>query len=225
MRGHLRFVLVSVLSVGALWSTNAGAFPAVARETKAACLSCHVNPAGGPGLSDAGTKWKTDKTAPDAAVAGAQYVGSSKCKTCHMKEYNSWKTTPHAAALTRLASAPDSSIAKMAAALKVELKGAAAKEGTCITCHVTGYELPGGYVAADTAKAAVLSGVTCESCHGPGGKHITAPLAQKKTMISGTVTAAMCTQCHTAETSPAFNFEEYKAKGLHVMKAAAPASK
>jgi hypothetical protein len=224
MRGSLFVVLAAVVVAGAMWATKAGTFPVASRDTKAACLTCHVNPAGGPGLTDAGTKWKADKTAVDAAAAGAQYVGANKCKSCHMKEYNSWKATPHASALATLSTAPDSLHAKVAAALKVELKGPPAKGPACISCHVTGHGLPGGYAAADTARAASLSGVSCESCHGPGSKHITAPLAQKKSMISGTVSAAMCTQCHTPATSPGFKYEEYKAKGMHVMKSAAPAT-
>ncbi len=221
MRGHLRLVLFAVVGAGVLWSAQAGAFPDVARETKAACMACHANPAGGPGLNDAGTKWKTDKTAVDATVVGADYVGSTKCKICHMKEYNSWKATPHASSMIALESGPDSIKAKMAAALKIQLKGPAKEEGACLTCHTTAYMLKGGYPAADSAKTAAVATVSCESCHGPGSKHVTAPAAQKKAMISRQVTEAMCKQCHTPEMSPAFVFAEYKAKGLHVMKAPA----
>ena len=223
MRGSLRLGVLAAFGVSILWTGSAIAFPDVARETKAACAACHVNPAGGSGLTDAGTAWKTDKKAPETAVAGAKYVGAAKCKMCHMKEYTSWKTTKHADAMTTLATAPDSSKAKMAAALKVELTGPADKDATCLRCHTTGFQMTGGYPAADSAATAAVAMVSCESCHGPGSQHISAKMAEKKNFINRNVTAAMCTQCHTAEMSPAFNFDEYKAKGLHVMKAAAPA--
>lgn len=221
MRERARFIHLAALGIGIVWATQAGAFPDTARETKAACLSCHANPAGGPGLNPTGTAWKTAKTAFDAAaVKGADYAGSTKCKICHMKEYNSWKSTDHAAAMKALVSGPDSTKMKMAAALKVELKGPANEEAACLRCHTTGHALPGGYgsAAADTAKTAALAMVGCESCHGPGSKHIAAAMKDKKANINRQVTAAMCTQCHTPAMSPAFNFEEYKAKGLHQMK-------
>lgn len=225
MRGSLRFGVLAALAVSALWVSHASAFPDVARDTKAACAACHVSPAGGTNLTDAGTAWKTDKKAPDASVAGAEYVGSAKCKFCHMTEYKSWSTTKHAMALQSLTNSPDTTTAKMAAALKVTLAGKPATEAACLKCHVTGYALTGGYPAADSTKNAALAMVSCESCHGPGSLHTKAPKEQKAAMINGHPTAAMCTQCHTPEMSPKFNFDEYAKTGLHDKKAAAPAAK
>ncbi len=226
MRGSLRLgVLAAFVAVGAMWATHASAFPDVARDTKAACAACHVSPAGGTTLSDAGTAWKTDKKAPDTSIAGAEYVGSTKCKMCHMTEYKSWATTKHASAMQSLLSSADTTTARMAAALKAEVKGKAADDPACIKCHVTGYQLTGGYPAADSTKNAALAMVSCESCHGPGSLHTKAPKEQKASMIHGKPTAAMCTQCHTPEMSPKFNFDEYAKLGLHDKKAAAPAAK
>ena len=60
------------------------AFPAYARASKAACAACHMNVAGGPGLTDLGTKYKADPTtAVPTGVKGADYVGSNKCMQCH----------------------------------------------------------------------------------------------------------------------------------------------
>jgi mono/diheme cytochrome c family protein len=51
------------------------------------------------------------------------------------------------------------------------------KEVRCVACHVTGYGKPGGYPAIvegkewtpeEKARASLLEGVGCESCHGPG---------------------------------------------------------
>jgi mono/diheme cytochrome c family protein len=84
-----------------------------------------------------------------------------------------------------------------------------------VRCHVTGYELAGGYPAADSVKTAALSGVGCESCHGPGSLHVAAPAADKKKATYKTVSAAMCTQCHTPAINPDFKYEEMVKKGVH----------
>ena len=103
----------------------------------------------------------------DAAAAdvteGAEYVGEAKCKKCHFKEHRSWKkseTYKHASAWETL---------------KPALKSADQKDShgkLCVSCHVTGYGKPGGFV--DEATSGHLLGVQCEACHGPGSKHVEA---------------------------------------------------
>jgi hypothetical protein len=198
---------------------HAWAFPEYARQTKAACAACHVNPAGGVDLTPAGKVFKVEKKATEVQVVGANYVGINKCKMCHITEYKSWQGTPHAGALAVLKNAPDTSIAAMAARLKVELKGPASENDACVSCHVTGFHLTGGYPAADSAKTAAVANVTCEACHGPGSKHVAAAIADKKKTINRNVTANMCTQCHVSATSPTFSFVEFKKRGVHAVKA------
>jgi cytochrome c5 len=216
MRGRSISWGVGAAVVGLLVAVQAWPYPKFAHETKVACASCHVNPAGGVDLTAAGKAYQEDPSKKPENVAGADYIGNTKCKMCHSKQHASWLETPHAKALALLKAAPDSSVAKMASALKVELKGSAADNDNCVVCHVTGFQLPGGYPAADSAKTAAVSGVTCEACHGPGSKHMSAPMAQKKNFINRNVTANMCMQCHTAVTSPKFDFAEWK-KRVHVM--------
>ena len=196
------------------------AYPQFARRTKVACAGCHVSPAGGVELSEAGKLFKSDETKVPAATAGADYVGNTKCKMCHLKQYKAWAETKHAKALVNLKNADAKTAADMATALKVELKGNPADNEACVSCHVTGFQLAGGYPAADSVKTAVVMNVTCEACHGPGSKHTTAATAEKKKFINRGVTAKMCTQCHTAETSPKFNFEAFKKLGTHAVAAA-----
>jgi hypothetical protein len=213
-RGVLAVCALLVVAVHA-WS-----FPGYARQTKAACAACHVNPAGGSEFTEAGKAFKTDKTKAAAAkAAGADYVGINKCRMCHLKEYKSWQETKHANALAALKTAPDTTVAAMASKLHVELKGKPSESDDCVICHVTGFHLPGGYPAADSAKTAAVTNVTCEACHGPGSKHVSAPLAEKKKLINRNVTANLCTQCHTPVITPKFNFEEFKKRGVHVVKA------
>ena len=208
-------VLVTV--VGLSLAIHAWAFPQYARQTKDACVTCHTNPAGGASLKPAGTAFKADMTkAPAADTAkAADYVGVNKCKMCHMKQYKAWGETKHAMAFAGLQKGDPKVSADMAEKLKVEISGSPAKTEGCVTCHVTGFHLTGGYPAADSTKTAAVTNVTCESCHGPGSLHVSAPMAEKKKFINRAVTANLCTQCHTAATSPAFKFDEYVKKGVH----------
>jgi nitrate/TMAO reductase-like tetraheme cytochrome c subunit len=200
---------------------TASAFPRFARLTKKDCATCHTNVAGGAALTDAGKAFKADTTkAPAANVEGATYVSNAKCKMCHLTEYKSWQSTPHAKALDMLKSADAAKVTEMSTRLGVKLTAPAAESPECLQCHVTGHGLAGGYPGADSTKTAALSGVTCESCHGPGSKHVAAAKEVKKTFINGKVSESYCRSCHTPTMSPKFDFAAYSAKGLHEKKAA-----
>jgi hypothetical protein len=197
------------------------AFPSVARKTKMSCATCHANVAGGADLTAAGKAFKADSSkVPTTAVEGSDYVGSNKCKMCHLKEHKAWQDTRHSKAMETLRSGDAKVIADMAGRLGVKLEGSAADNAACLGCHVTGYQLAGGYPPADTAKVVSFAAVGCEMCHGPGSKHVAAEKAVKKTFINIPKTEAMCRDCHTATMSPKFDFAEYKKKGVHIVPAA-----
>ena len=193
--------------LGVVVATQVWAYPEKARQTKAACVTCHANPAGGAVLTDAGKAFKADGKAPAAAAAkAAEYVGVNKCKMCHIKQHKAWAETPHAHAWAGLKNADPAKAAELAAALKIEMKGSPSATDACVACHVVGFQLAGGYPQADSTKAAAVTNVACEACHGPGSLHVSAPMAEKKKFINRAVTANLCMQCHTAVTSPKFDF-------------------
>ena len=203
-------------------ATAAFAFPSVARKTKLSCATCHSNVAGGADLTDAGKAYKADNTkVPAASVAGADYVGSQKCKMCHMKQHKAWGETKHAKAFESLVSGDATVIAAQAKALGITLSGAASTNDACLACHTVGFQL-GGYPPADTTKTASFAVVGCEMCHGPGSKHVAAEKAEKKTFITIPKTEAMCKDCHTLAMSPKFAFEEYKKTGVHIVPPTTP---
>lgn len=209
-----------VAMVGVALATHLWAFPEAARQTKAACVTCHTNVAGGAGLSAAGTAFKADGKAPAASTAkAAEYVGAGKCKMCHAKQHKAWLDTPHARAWAGLVNADPKKNSEMAAALKIEIHESAAKTDDCVRCHVTGFKLAGGFPQADTTKAAAVANVTCEACHGPGSLHVTAPMAEKKKTIAK-AGEAMCLQCHTPAITPNFTFAEFSKRGVHAVPAA-----
>jgi len=219
-----RVIAVIGVLAAVSWASGAfqqvQAFPGLALETEMSCATCHSNPAGGADLTEAGTMFKADGTKPKAsAEPAAEYVGSNKCKMCHSKQFKSWAETPHAKALAALSGESDA-IQAMAKALDMKLEGSAAEADGCVSCHVVGFKLAGGYPQTEEAKVEGVQNVGCEACHGPGSLHLKAKMKEKKDFINGAVTANMCKNCHTAKTSPKFDFDKYMAKGVHEMKAA-----
>jgi len=211
---QLAIVGLLLCVAGAVW-----AFPSVARKTKLSCATCHANVAGGADLTDAGKAYKADNTkVPAASVEGATYVGSNKCKMCHLKQHKAWMDTKHAKSMDALASGDPKVIADMAGRLGVKLDGSAASNDACLVCHTTGFGL-GGYPPADTSKTASFAAMGCEMCHGPGSKHVAAEKEVKKNFINVPKTEAMCKDCHTATMSPKFAYDEYKKNGVHVVPA------
>jgi cytochrome c554/c'-like protein len=158
-----------------------------------------------------------------AASADPAYVGSKKCRPCHLKEFKSWSETKMSNAFELLKPG-------VSAAAKTKAKLDPGKDytvdKTCLPCHTTGYGKPGGFV--DFATTPELAGVGCEMCHGPGGSYTKSDamsLQNKefkrvelvKLGFVGDIRQDDCVACHNAK-SPffkEFKFEERKAKGTH----------
>ncbi len=79
------------------------------------------------------------------------YVGVKECAECHEKAFEAWTKTGHAHAFKVLTE-------------KYE------KDPKCLKCHTTGYGAPSGF--KDAKSTPDLKGITCETCHGPGSKHV-----------------------------------------------------
>jgi hypothetical protein len=95
------------------------------------------------------------------------YIGTKKCKTCHLKEWKSWSTTKMANSFDLLKPGTRKE-KKVAAGLDPEKDYTADPE--CLPCHTVGYGETGGFV--DLATTPNHAGVGCEMCHGPGGTYI-----------------------------------------------------
>ncbi len=135
-----------------------------------------------------------DAAKPADAKKTFSFVGDAKCKICHKVEHTSWLTTKHAKAWE---------------ALKPEEQ----KKEECIGCHSTG----------KTAEGTLLTGVQCESCHGPGSEYKAQKIMKDKalSLASGLIEPKkeVCVKCHN-DKSPTFKgFEFEKAvkdpKGIH----------
>lgn len=78
----------------------------------------------------------------------SQYAGLTKCAACHYKQYEDWKTTPHAKAFDYLPTKYRN-------------------DTECLQCHASRH----GRDAAAQTQTNDLPGVSCEDCHGPGREH------------------------------------------------------
>jgi hypothetical protein len=114
-----------------------------------------------------------DRVAPPPAPDQASYVGIEVCSSCHPGPREVWNGTVHAHAYATLSS--------QFKEFNLE----------CVSCHVTGYEQPGGSTVTHVDK---LRDVQCEVCHGPGSRHVQNPV--DKTRIIAQPPASRCLDCH-----------------------------
>ena len=111
---------------------------------------------------------------PRVAESGqASYIGVEACAGCHESAKKFWDKTAHA---------------KAYATLSTQFKEFNLE---CVSCHVTGYELPGG---STVTYVDAFKDVQCETCHGPGSKHRANPT--DRTSIERSPKQSMCLTCH-----------------------------
>ena len=132
-----------------------------------------------PASADSGTNASLSAmtVAHSAFITGGEntYVGSKKCKKCHIKQTKSWKKLSHANALETLKPGNKADVKK---AHGLDPDKDYSTDSNCVKCHTTGFGHEGGYFIPDAAdakavkKAKKLAGVGCESCHGPGSAYI-----------------------------------------------------
>jgi hypothetical protein len=120
----------------------------------------------------------------------SNYVGSDVCKSCHLKEYSTWKMSRHADAFSTLE------------------KKSQDQNTECISCHVLGWDKRGGFVGVKETPH--MKGVNCENCHGPRKDHITNPKVHNKNKKT-----TSCTSCHNTSHSPSFENKSYWKKIEH----------
>ena len=113
------------------------------------------------------------------------YVGWETCADCHAEISQLWSQTPHANAYDSLLNSGQQDLP------------------ACLQCHVVGYGETGGFL--DQELTLELAGVQCESCHGPGKRHIDAP-DDGHNIIRSPIEKD-CRTCHTTGQDPHFDFQ------------------
>jgi hypothetical protein len=104
---------------------------------------------------------------PRTHGAEHDYIGSKKCRPCHIKEYRSWADTKMASALDSLKPGQRTDVKESHG---LDPNKDYSTDETCLPCHTTGYGKPGGFVDIKTTPD--LAGIGCEMCHGPGGTYV-----------------------------------------------------
>jgi len=124
-------------------------------------------------VDEANKKLFADRTPRPPAAGQPGFVGVDACTTCHSDARDVWDKTAHAHAYPTLT--------KQFKAVNLD----------CVSCHVTGYDQPGGSTVTHVEK---LENVQCEVCHGPGSKHASAPTKVK--MPIEKPSPEQCLTCH-----------------------------
>ncbi|MHC4538158.1 MAG: InlB B-repeat-containing protein [Planctomycetota bacterium] len=165
---------------------------------------------------------------------GATYIGVKKCKSCHFKQWNSWRKTKMAKAFELLKPGVRS---EEKTKLNFDPNKDHTKDAMCLRCHTSGFGIPGGYVVPADGDAEAQeqaddnAGVTCEGCHGPGSKSVEIqedikenkrPYKFAELQAVGFHKAGVrsCTSCHNASDpgkGPGYHFayEEKRKEGQH----------
>ncbi len=126
---------------------------------------------------------------PAPAPPGAPaFAGSQSCASCHHSAFEWWRQHKHGNAYATLADVHK----------QYNL--------SCVGCHVTGYNQPGGSTVTHVDG---LKDVGCESCHGAGSLHNARP--EQPGLVARDVPESVCAGCHTPEHSDHFVYTAYKA--------------
>lgn len=126
--------------------------------------------------------------ASSSSVTQSEYLGAAACKDCHGAHFDAWDRTKHSKALSKLTASDRSG-------------------GKCIKCHVTGTP---EMIDAQGANP-LFPNVQCESCHGPGQRHVeAAKTGDVATDRPKPTQEETCTKCHN-ETSPHYKPFFYRA--------------
>ena len=117
------------------------------------------------------------------------YYPSALCKTCHVKEYEDWRTTEHASAIATLTSEqrmiPE-----------------------CLKCHSEMFRR----LERVTVMPKGEGGVECATCHMGSLPH---GLERKNVTAKTKVDPKMCVECHDKQWSPKYEEKSYVAKISH----------
>lgn len=133
-----------------------------------------ADPSAAVGGSATGVAIVTTVPLLEPAGGEATYIGSSKCKKCHLAEHKSWSGNKHGKALETLV--PDAA-PEVKTKHNLDPKKDYSKDPTCLACHTVGFGKTGGYAVHDEKDEKVakemkdLAGVGCEMCHGAGSEY------------------------------------------------------
>jgi hypothetical protein len=119
------------------------------------------------------------------------FAGALTCQKCHGSQYEQWRKTPHARALTALVKSEG---------------GKDAKNPECLRCHTLGFGKPQGFTSTNQLSPFLYGSVQCEHCHGAASGHIRQP-AEKGKIVRRPL-ESVCISCHDKKQDPRFNYSK-----------------
>lgn len=171
---------------------------------------------------------------PSDEASPYSYVGSKKCKKCHIKQYKSWEKTRMGKAMDILRPGNNKGMKEKS---QLDVGKDYTTDEKCLKCHTVGFGKPGGYAIPDPQdKKAVRhakkrEGVGCECCHGPGSEYVKVfdeilkskrKYKVKELYALGLrkIDESTCKTCHNEESpsvnpGDAFDYEKRKDEGTH----------
>jgi hypothetical protein len=137
------------------------------------------------------------KSRPDWIVVAGRtgYAEAGECASCHRDAAKAWKQSKHMDTGERRLLGEDSKARKIATAYGVGADGMQRPNAICASCHRTVDE-------GKRSAAALEDGVSCESCHGAGGKFLEPhqdggnPQAGMRNLKQAAERAQVCAGCH-----------------------------
>ena len=147
-------------------------------------LSAPAAPVAAAGGIPSGRSSQAPAASDTGPTTHKPFLTSGACQGCHLDATAIYGGSAHARAFDTLREA------------KQEYNP------ECVSCHVTGFNEPEGFINAHQTPA--LVNVQCEACHGNAAEHVRDP--QKP---FGAVPPRRCFTCHTKENSPDFVFYKY----------------
>jgi hypothetical protein len=147
---------------------------------------------------------------PFIAYTQEEYVGTKKCKMCHIKIYKKWQAVGHSTAFELLKPGVKPEVKKKAG---LDPQKDYTADASCVECHTTGNDV-------------TRPGIQCEACHAPGKGYTKPTIMNKKkwkvdpdkhkklALEAGLVVAPSeenCKTCHN-EKSPTFKPFDFKAR-------------
>lgn len=167
------------------------------------------------------------RSAEPRAEKPNRYIGAKKCKNCHSAnlsgdQFEVWSQARHSKAFETLASDKARQLAAERGIADPQ------KSDECIRCHTSGHGEDKKHFKSSFDP---VHGVQCETCHGPGEKHLKARFAAvaeesepqsfvevEKDEITRSPGVDVCVKCHNQDNPnhTPFCFHTFRSKIRHL---------
>jgi hypothetical protein len=145
-------------------------------------------------------------TCPEPPAGSATYVGATTCKACHAPAYAFWEKQRVSIPAKDKAGNDITRVSGHAVAWDTLVHDAKDTDRTCVGCHSVGFSEPGGACKTSDIVKKGLQGVQCESCHGAGSLHVSAPRKDNIVRATGEATCRACHKVPHIPTTESFVF-------------------